>query len=149
MAAMPWRHRGGAVGNSPTEGPAGASQVQDHSQWKDEQFSALHDTAGISLEPPPSFPACNKGSFTGRGIPNSQAENLCIQCLEEGGKIITLHLSQLLRVLSDCLVSFQMKASSHYRNCHIIRLFMLPLRYGISFLMRHLYFLQLLGNTPQ
>lgn len=36
-------------------------------------------------------------------------------------------------VLSGCLVSFQRKASSHYRNCHIIWLFMLPLRYRISF----------------
>lgn len=36
-------------------------------------------------------------------------------------------------VLSDCLAYFQRKASCHYRNYHIIWLFMVPLKYRICF----------------
>lgn len=133
------------AGSAHTEGPAAASQMPDYNPEASPAtwllFCSTQHRWAVS-DDSPSFLSCNKGYSIGKGISNSRVEKLCIHYFwggKMGGNNYTAAQPVAL-VLSDCLANFQRKASSHYRNYHIIWLFMLPLRYRISFTKTFLFF---------
>lgn len=139
-----WEGMARLQGSAPTEGPAAASQMPHYKPEASPAtwliFCSTQRRWAVS-DASPSFLSCNKGYFIGRSISNSRVEKLCIQYFwgMMGGNNYTAAQPVAL-VLSDCLANFQRKASSHYRNYRIIWLFLLPLRYRISFTKTFLFF---------
>lgn len=96
-------------------------------------FSTLH--AELFLSPPPPFSLQQRLFYKGGAFPIQGLKSCVIQYFGGGmmrGNNYTAAQPVAL-VLSDCLANFQRRASSHYRNYHILWLFALPLIHRIPF----------------